>query len=137
MKAKEIPQDPSPLDKFTKEVCYALDDNGNYTTALSRGWQVKADALGITWQEVEARMTEAKQKVMNGEASPVLFFMELHMMDFSILSAYTGFWQWNIKRHLKPDVFNQLSDKKLQKYAEVFQVSVEDLRNLSVHHLRS
>lgn len=129
MKKDEVPQDPSPLDKFTKEVCYAVDDKGDYTTALSRGWQVKADALGITWQEAEERTAEARQKVKNGEASPILVFMELNMMDLPIVAAYTGFWQWTIKRHLKPDVFKNLSESKLQKYATAFDISIEELKN--------
>ncbi len=129
MKKDEIPQDPSPLDKFTKEVCYAVDEKGEYTTGLSRGWQVKADALGITWKEAEARTGNAREKVKNGEASPILFFMELNMMDLSIVAAYTGFWQWTIKRHLKPAVFKKLSEKKLKKYAELFDVTVEELKS--------
>lgn len=129
MKKEEVPQDPSALDKFTKEVCYALDEKGEYTTTLSRGWQVKADALGITWQDVEANVNEARLKIKNGELSPIAYFMEVHMMDISILSAYTGFWQWTIKRHLKPQVFKKLSDKKLEKYAEAFQIKLEELKN--------
>ncbi len=131
MKKEEIPQDPSPLDNFTKEVCYAVNEKGEYTTGLSRGWQVKADALGITWQEAEARTANAHEKVRNSEASPILFFMELNLMDVAIVSAYTGFWQWTVKRHLKPRVFKNLSDKKLMKYAEAFDVSVEELKNFS------
>jgi hypothetical protein len=131
MKKNEIPQDPSALDKFTKEVCYAVDDKGEYTTGLSRGWQVKADALGITLDEAHNRTVNAREKVASGEASPILFFMELNMMDLPIVAAYTGFWQWTIKRHLKPSVFKELSDKKLAKYAEIFDVSVEELRNFS------
>jgi hypothetical protein len=131
MKKNEIPQDPSALDKFTKEVCYAVDDKGEYTTGLSRGWQVKADALGITLDEAHNRTVNAREKVASGEASPILFFIELNMMDLPIVAAYTGFWQWTIKRHLKPSVFKELSDKKLAKYAEIFDVSVEELRNFS------
>jgi hypothetical protein len=78
MNKNEIPQDPSALDKFTKEVCYAVDEKGNYVMGLSRGWQVKADALGITWEEAEQRTASAREKVKNGEASPILFYMELH-----------------------------------------------------------
>lgn len=132
MKKEEIPQDPSALDKFTKEVCYAIDETGQYTTGLSRGWQVKADALGITLQEVEERTANARQKVKQGEASPLLFFMELNMMDTAIVSAYTGFWQWTIKRHLKPSVFSSLSEKKLEKYAQLFDVTTQDLKNFRV-----
>jgi hypothetical protein len=132
MKKEEIPQDPSPLDKFTKEVCYAVDDNGKYQAGLSRGWQVKADALGITWQEAQARTADARQKVANGEASPILFFMELNLMDVAIVAAYTGFWQWTVKRHLKPAVFHTLAEKKLQKYADIFDVSINDLKTMNV-----
>src|SRR4051812_20676608 len=128
MKESEIPQDPGPLDNFTKEVCYAVSANGQYTTALSRGWQVKADALGITWQEAQERTVNAREKVKNGEASPILFFMELNLMDLPIVAAYTGFWQWTVKRHLKPNVFKNLSEKKLQKYADAFNVTVDELK---------
>ncbi len=131
MKKDEIPQDPSPLDKFTKEVCYAVNEKGEYETALSRGWQVKADALGITWEEVQQNIESARQKVKKGEASPVLYYMELNMMDLATLSAYTGFWQWTIKRHLNPHIFKKLSNKRLNKYAEVFNISTDELIRFS------
>jgi hypothetical protein len=54
-------------------------------------------------------------------------------MDVEILAGYSGFWQWQVKRHLKPDVFKKLSDKKLQKYADAFNVKVEDLKTMTVH----
>ncbi len=133
MKKNELPQDPSVLDKFTKDMVYLVDDGGNYTTGLSRGWEIKATALNVAWDDIEQRIAEAKQKVLDGQASPVLFFMELRLMDPGIVAAYTGFWQWQVKRHIKPDVFKKLSDKKLMKYAEVFEVSIEDLKNLRVH----
>ena len=54
-------------------------------------------------------------------------------MNMAILSSYTGFFKWQIKRHLKPAVFNKLSTKKLNKYAEVFNVSVDELKTMNVH----
>ncbi len=136
VKKEEIPQDPNPLDKFTKEVVYAVDESGKYEAALSRGWQVKADALGITWEDVQARVAEAREKVNKGETSPILFFMELNMMDLPIVAAYTGFWQWTVKRHLKPSVFNTLSEKKLQKYADIFDVSINNLKTMNVDGIK-
>ena len=133
MKKENIPQDPSALDKFTKEVCYAVDGSGNYVTALSSGWEVKSTALEVAWQDIEQRIAAARQKVLNKEASPLLFFMELRLMDPGILSAYTGFWKWQVKRHLKPAVFEKLSGKKLQKYAEAFNVSVTQLKTMDAH----
>ena len=130
MKKEDVPQDVSALGKITKEVCYATDSNGKYTTELSKGWDVKITALDKAWEDIDVRIENARNKVLNGEASPLLFFMEKGIMDISLLADYTGFWQWQIKRHLKPDVFNNLSDKKLQRYAEVFNVTVEDLKNM-------
>lgn len=51
-------------------------------------------------------------------------------MDIKTLAAYTGFWQWQVKKHLKPANFNKLSDKKLQKYATVFEITVDELKTM-------
>jgi hypothetical protein len=133
MKKENVPQDMGALGKITKEVCYATDSSGKYVTELSSGWDVKSGALDVAWKDVEERIAVAKQKVLNGEASPLLFFMEYRLMDIEILAGYSGFWQWQVKRHLKPDVFKKLSDKKLQKYADAFNVKVEDLKTMTVH----
>ena len=113
MKKEDVPQDLSSLGKITKEVCYATDSNGKYVTELSQGWDVKINALDVAWQDIEDRVAAAKQKVLNKEASQILYFMERRIMDIGIVSAYTGFWKWQIKRHLKPSVFNKLSENKL------------------------
>jgi hypothetical protein len=133
MKKDEIPQDMSALGRITTEVCYATDSTGKYTTELSRGWNVKIDALDVAWGDIEKRIAAAKQKVLNNEASPIYYFMEYRLMDLGILADYTGFWQWQIKRHLKPPVFNTLTETKLQKYATAFNITIEDLKNMTVH----
>lgn len=133
MKKEDVPQDVSALGKITKEVCYATDSEGKYTTELSKGWDVKITALDKAWEDIDQRIEAARQKVLKGESSPLLFFIEQGIMDISLLADYTGFWQWQIKRHLKPEVFKNLSDKKLQRYAEVFNVSVDDLKTMKVN----
>ena len=130
MKKENVPQDMSALGKITKEVCYATDSSGKYVTELSSGWDVKINALDVAWKDVEERIAKAKQQVLNGEASPLLFFMEYRLMDIGILSDYTGFWKWRIRRHLRPAIFQKLSDRRLQRYAEVFEVSVNDLKSM-------
>ena len=133
MKKEDVPQDLSSLGKITKEVCYATDNSGKYITELSQGWDIKITALDTAWQDIERRIAVAKEKVLNNETSPLLFFMEKGLMDIGILAGYTGFWKWQIKMHLKPAIFKKLSNKKLQKYAEVFNVEVEDLKSMDVH----
>jgi hypothetical protein len=111
-------------------MAYAVDENGKYTTALSTGWEIKMKALDVAWEDVEKRIAEARSKVLSGEASPLLYYMELKLMDVGIVSGYTGFWKWQVKRHLKPSVFNKLSAKKLDKYARLFEVSREQLMHI-------
>jgi len=133
MKKEEVPQDLSALGKITKEVCYATDNSGKYTTELSKGWDIKITALDAAWQNVDDRVDTARKKVLADEVSPLLFFMERGLMDISILAGYTGFWKWQIKRHLKPGVFKKLPTAKLRRYAEVFSVTIDDLKNMNVH----
>ena len=130
MKKEAVPQDQGALGKITKEVCYATDAEGKYTTQLSEGWDVKTSALDVAWQDIGERVAAAKEKVTNKEASPLLYFMELKLMDIKVVAAYTGFWAWQIRRHLRPSVFQKLSDRRLRRYAEVFEVSVSDLKSM-------
>jgi hypothetical protein len=136
MKKDEIPQDPGALGRITKEVCYATDSSGKYTTELSSGWDVKIEALNVAWEDIDKRIAQAKQKVLNSEFSPIHFFMEYRLMDLSLLADYTGFWQWQIKRHLKPEIFKDLPDSKLQKYALAFNTTVSDLKTMTVNEDR-
>lgn len=133
MKKENVPQDTGALGKVTKEICYATDGSGRYTTELSSGWEVKNEALDVAWNDVRRRIEAAREKVLGGQASPLLFFMEYRLMDPSILSEYTGFWKWQIRRHLKPEVFARLSEKKLQRYAQALNVEVGDFETLRIH----
>lgn len=129
MKKEDLPQDPGALEKFTREVCYVKNKDGKYETALSRGWEVKKQALDSAWDDVNERIEEARKAVASGEKSPIYYFMELRLMDLPVLSGYTGFFPFFIKRHLKPSVFNGLSDRKLEKYASAFDVTLQELKN--------
>ncbi len=129
MKKNEIPQDEGYLGKIAREVTYAVDDEGKYVTGQSSGWTVKEEANDVAWESFERQINEAKQKVMNGEMSPVFYWMEKRMMDQGIVAQYMGIWKWSVKRHMKPSVFKKLSDAKIKKYAEVFETSVEEFKN--------
>ncbi len=131
MQKKDVPQDQSKLSsKNMKELCYAVDENGEYTTELSTGWEPKTIALSKALEDIEERVAEAKQRVKDGKTSPIEYYMELNRMDLPILASYVGMWKWRVKRHFKPSVFKKLSNKILEKYATVFEVSVEKLKNI-------
>ncbi len=131
MKKKEVPQDKSNLESANfRELCYAVDEDGKYTTANSSGWEPKTVALNNAIEEINERIEDAKNRVQKGETSPIEYYMELHKMDVGILANYVGLWQWRVKRHFKPAVFKKLNNKTLQKYADVFEISVDKLKNL-------
>ncbi len=131
MKKKDVPQDKSNLASANfKELCYAVDDDGNYVTAKSSGWDPKTIALNNAIEDINERISKAKYKVLNEKTSPIEYYMELHKMDINILSSYAGIWTWRLKRHFKPSVFKKLSSKILKNYADVFEISIEKLKNI-------
>lgn len=131
MKKKEVPQDKSNLESANfRELCYAVDEEGKYTTANSSGWEPKTVALNNAIEEINERIEDAKNRVQKGETSPIEYYMELHKMDVGILASYVGLWQWRVKRHFKPAVFKKLNNKTLQKYADVFEISIDKLKNI-------
>ncbi len=129
MKKEDIPQDKSALDNFTRELYYVKNKNNKYETGLSTGWDIKKEALDNAWDEVNLRIEDAKKAVKEGRKSPIYYFMELNLMTISILSGYTGFRKFSVKRHIKPNIFNKLSDKKLSIYASNFNISIDELKN--------
>lgn len=128
MKKSELPQDKGHLDNFTREVCYVKNQDGKYEADLSIGWEVKNDALDHAWTDIDERIQQAKLSFLDGKTSQVEYYMERELMDIGVLSGYTGFWKWQIKRHMKPAVFKKLSDKKLAKYAEAFNITIEEFK---------
>ena len=130
MKKQDVPQDKSQLETVNMtEVLYVTDENGNYTTAKSRGWDAKALALDESMTLINERAEQAKKDVAAGKASPIIYFMEINKMDWQILASYVGYWQWRVKKHAKPDVFRKLDQNKLEKYAQAFEIGVEELKN--------
>lgn len=130
MKKQDIPQDESNLQSANMtEMLYVTDENNNYTTAQSIGWEAKKAALDESMELINERIEEAKQNVANNIVSPIIYFMEFNKMDFQVLAAYVDKWQWTVKRHTKPNIFKKLSNSTLKKYADAFGISVDELKN--------
>jgi hypothetical protein len=128
MREKDVPQDKGFLiEGKVRDLCYAVDENGHYTTVLSVGWDPKNRAMSQAWDEVNERTEDVRQQVLQGSLSPIAYYMHKNLMDTKILSQYTGFGRWRVKRHMNPSVFTSLDRRKLIQYAEVFNISVEEL----------
>lgn len=130
MKKSEVPQDSGRIvQKGSRELYYAVDENGEYTTALSTGWEAKNIVQDHTMQVLQFEIDEAKANVKEGKISPIYYFMLLTRMDIGVLSGYTGFWKWRIKRHFQPQIFERLNNRQLQRYADAFDITVVELKS--------
>jgi len=131
MKLDEVPQQKKDFkdgDKAPKKVLYVTNPDGSYTQTISDGWEVENVALKQAWEEIDHQLEESIQRLRKGESSPVEYYMIKNRMDVGILAAYVGKWQWQVKRHLKPSVFSSLSDTMLEKYAKVFNITIDELK---------
>jgi len=130
MKKNEVPQDDSPLKrKNINEMVYAVDDDGKFVSVQSTGWEAKTVVQHENLEVLDQRIQQALNDVKAGNVSPIVYFMELNRMDWQTLAAYVGKWTFFVKRHGKPNVFKSLNTKTLQKYADVFGISLTDLQN--------
>lgn len=129
MKKKEVPQDEGLTEGLFEDVCYALDENGNYTVVPSTGWQPKTDAMLQAWDVIHEKVEQVRQRVLSGELSPIAYYKEKNIMDLKLLADYAGLPKRKVRKHLRPDHFNKLDDQILMRYAETFGVSVDMLRN--------
>ena len=129
MKKNEVPQDDENLfeGKF-KVVKYALDDDGNYGTVGSSGWEPENTVLNQAWDEINKKVEATLKKIESGELSALAYHMEKNIMDVGMLSQYMDISKRNVSKHLEPNGFNSLDEKTLIKYAEVFDISVEELK---------
>lgn len=131
MEIDKVPQDQdNGLGINLKVLKYAVDQDGKYARVQSTGWEAENTVLSMAWDEIETKIEAVRQQVLKGEASPLAYYLERNQMDISILSDYTGFWKFTVKRHLKPFFFNRLSEKTLRKYAIIFQIEVSDLKQI-------
>ena len=113
---------------------YHMDENGNYSHELLANWGNKEIVNNASWDIVKERIKDAKDKVIAGELSPIAYYMQKCLTDIKTLSQYVGIATWRIKRHLKPARFNKLSDKVLQKYADFFTISIDQLKDINLKH---
>jgi hypothetical protein len=133
MNINEVPQDKKGFkdgDKAPKKVMYVTHEDGSYTQTQSVGWEAENLALEQAWDEIERQEAEEKENVRKDLSSPIAYYMIKNRMDIAILASYVSKWQWQVKRHLKPSVFAKLDQKTLEKYASVFNISVDELKSI-------
>ena len=93
-------------------------------------WEKKFDACEIVMTEQLQEIEAIRQQVLAGKLSPLAYHIQTNLFSIKMLSSYTGISKRHIKKHLKPEIFNQLKEETLEKYSAVFEMSVEELKKV-------
>ncbi len=130
MRTDEVPQDGNSTFEGQRKAMYALDENGEYKIVTSAGWEAEemVTTEAVAWFEQQAGA--ALERARKGDSSALEYHMYAQRMDVPTLAQATGLWQWRIRRHLRASVFNTLSEKRLQQYADALGIAVATLRSL-------
>ncbi len=131
MNINEVPQDKKNFKDggmAPRKVMYVTADDGQYTQTQSAGWEAENLVLEQAWNDIDLQLSHERERVLRKEVSPIAYFMIKSRMDIAILSSYAGKWQWQVRRHMKPSVFEQLPEKVLIKYAAIFEISIDELK---------
>ncbi len=129
----EANQNPVYKDKAYgqfRELSYSYQDGGAFEKTV--GYHGEADRLVLqqAWDLFRERIESARQLVISGKVSPVVYYMEKNLLDPLNLSMMAGVALWRVKLHLKPGFFKRLNEKTLQKYADAFNITTEQLKKV-------
>ena len=61
--------------------------------------------------------------------------MARHQMSTGLLAKYAGVGRLKVWLHLKPKLFSRLAPAALKRYAEVFDISVRELKTVPETHV--
>ncbi|MBU4262459.1 MAG: hypothetical protein KKC76_11410 [Proteobacteria bacterium] len=111
-----------------KIVSYSVNRRGEYELIPESVWQPVNVVNQQAWQEIEKKIDLSRQKVLAGQVSCLHYYMTANQMDPALLAQYVGQSRWKVRLHLVPFIFNRLSANTLRIYAELFRISLDDLR---------
>ena len=126
MKKEDVPQDAGKLGGLL-ELAYVVSASGAYTTVQSSGWAAKNVANDRVWEELGRHQEAALREVKEGLKSPLAYHMVRFQMNEEMLADYTRFSRRKIRRHLTPDGFRALEPDDLRRYADSFNIKVDEL----------
>jgi hypothetical protein len=125
----KITADNDLMYTYNREVFYYFDKEKGYSQKVDYQNPHNQVIIKQSWDAADQRLNEVKQQVIIGKLSPVAYYMEKILMEVPMLAAYMETSKWRVKRHMKSKVFKKLKPETLAKYAEVFGVTVEELKH--------
>lgn len=130
MDIDQVPQEGNCTLGSHRKALYAKDADGRMVIVPSRGSEVDETVTMQAVDRMHAMAEEARMRAAAGQTSPLEFWMYARRMDVPLLSQVTGFWQWRIRRHFRPQHFKKLSPRVLDVYAEALGLSPTQIQSL-------
>lgn len=130
MDVDKVPQEGNRTMEGRRRAMYARDTEGRIVIVPSLGGEVDETVTLQALERIHELTEEARARVLAGATSPLEYWMYARRLDLPQLSQVTGFWQWRIRRHFKPQRFAKLSTDIMQRYADVMGITVDQLRKL-------
>ena len=117
----------SSVTDGVKIISYVANNKGKQELVQGSMWSPVDVVNHQAWQEIDKHIEASREKVAAGRASCLHYYMIANQMDTGLLASYTRQPRWLVCLHLIPFCFRRLRSGTLRKYAEVFNVSQDDL----------
>jgi hypothetical protein len=106
---------------------FKFDPEQGYSHEQRKHPETDQNILNQLWDAYQERLEDAKNKVLSGEASVLLYHKERMKLELPDLSKMVGISKWRVKRHFKPHIYKKLNLSVRERYAKVFNLTVENL----------
>ena len=123
-----IPQEENSTLNGQQKVMYAKNNSGEFSR-VNYGSSAEEFATLTAVNEYKILEKESLAEIKNKISSPIKYFMYKNRMDLPTLSSGVGMFGFRVKRHLKMKYFLKLNDKILKKYSDIFDISLEELKD--------
>jgi hypothetical protein len=118
-------------EDYLTELMYNYEKDGTFSAKVGNYYVEAGEMLlNDVIRAAKQNIIDSKERVMKGEVSPLVYYMAKNMMDVYTLSKFVKLPGWRIKRHIRPEIFARLKSATLQRYADAFEISVEELMKI-------
>ena len=125
-----ISQEENSTLNGQQKVMYAKNNSGEFSR-VNYGSSAEEFATLTAVNEYKVLELECLEEIKQGVSSPIKYFMYKNRMDLPTLCSGVGMFGFRVKRHLKMKHFKKLNDKVLQRYSNLFDISLKELKEFN------
>lgn len=118
--------------KNSEMILFAEKEDKSYDAIISGSYVVK-HFLSDFYLKKENLDKVLREGMKKRNISPVFYYMLMQDMGPGDLAKRVGISKRKLRKHFRPDVFAKLEDVTLQKYALVFGITVEQIKEINIH----